>query len=393
MWIVPKNYPHYLVSAQDIVGSKKELSELSDQLEHSLMWRSKPSQLRTWLTRWNKGGWFQRLCGRMLKPSRQKCFVDALTSSLLVILASHLAQQESEKGKTTIGTCGPLSGSTYKQLNLPFAFSKTSKGTSRLDSPLSYQIWKKMVIQHRGEYSARLKLAHLTNESEFISLHTPSNQGPGDLWPTLRASMGSQDKSGKKKTRYQIPAAVKINWPTVTVQDSKNNGGKSQTRRNSVPLNTLVGLQGQGSNSSSGKSREQYNWQTPEARNQVGYHVQKNGSKTLKLGSQVAAEGSKMPIWLTPKVPSGGGQAVRTTPGGGLRKLEDQTEPMNRSGKLNADWVEQLMGLPVGMTQLSTAVSTKENRINRLRMLGNGVVPQTAEKAFRTLSIRIYNEL
>ena len=47
--------------------------------------------------------------------------------------------------------------------------------------------------------------------------------------------------------------------------------------------------------------------------------------------------------WLTPKTPTGGGQAVRTTPGGGLRKLEDQLaglldqESRNTSGK-SRDW-------------------------------------------------------
>lgn len=43
---------------------------------------------------------------------------------------------------------------------------------------------------------------------------------------------------------------------------------------------------------------------------------------------------------------------MRTTPGGGLRKLEDQTEPMDRTAKLNPNWVEQLMGLPTGWTAL-----------------------------------------
>jgi len=42
-----------------------------------------------------------------------------------------------------------------------------------------------------------------------------------------------------------------------------------------------------------------------------------SGRRTLDSGS--TSEG-----WLTPKTPTGGGQAVRKTPSGGLRKLEDQ---------------------------------------------------------------------
>jgi len=49
------------------------------------------------------------------------------------------------------------------------------------------------------------------------------------------------------------------------------------------------------------------------------------------------------------------------------------------------------MGLPVGWTQLNDA-KPGENRIDRLRLLGNGVVPQTAEKAFKVLLKRIFKE-
>lgn len=61
----------------------------------------------------------------------------------------------------------------------------------------------------------------------------------------------------------------------------------------------------------------------------------------------------RMAGWLTPKCPSGGGQASRTTPGGGLRKLEDQvvsvphvpTEKAD-SGRLNPRFSLWLMGYP-----------------------------------------------
>ena len=42
--------------------------------------------------------------------------------------------------------------------------------------------------------------------------------------------------------------------------------------------------------------------------------------------SERPIEESAYSSWLTPKTPTGGGQLIRTTPGGGLRKLEDQVE-------------------------------------------------------------------
>jgi hypothetical protein len=50
--------------------------------------------------------------------------------------------------------------------------------------------------------------------------------------------------------------------------------------------------------------------------------------------------------------------------------------------KLNPDWVCTLMGIPVGWVSVD---GEGKNRIDKLRLLGNGVVPQTAEVAFVTL--------
>jgi hypothetical protein len=72
-------------------------------------------------------------------------------------------------------------------------------------------------------------------------------------------------------------------------------------------------------------------------------------------------------------------------------------------GKLNPDWVEWLMGVPIGWTSLEplepveilgweqepdiprTTDSTKD-RANRLRALGNAIVPQSLALFLRGIS-------
>lgn len=69
-------------------------------------------------------------------------------------------------------------------------------------------------------------------------------------------------------------------------------------------------------------------------------------------------------FWPTPKVPSGGGQMERTTPGGGIRKLEDAVsrEIGRNTGALNPTWVEWLMGFPAGWTDLEDSETPSSRR-------------------------------
>ena len=75
--------------------------------------------------------------------------------------------------------------------------------------------------------------------------------------------------------------------------------------------------------------------------------------------------------------------------GAKLRDAVEMDKPRNK--RLNPDWVEQLMGLEVGTTQLNDA-QQGDNHVDRLRMCGNGVVPQTAALAFATLFTEIMTE-
>ena len=73
------------------------------------------------------------------------------------------------------------------------------------------------------------------------------------------------------------------------------------------------------------------------------------------------------------------GHAWPSRPG---ERQHEWEPPRTIDGKLNATWVETLQGLPVGWTG-------KDNRIDRLRLLGNGVVSQCAALAWQTLNYHL----
>lgn len=157
MWIIPNNYRPSSAFVPATLESKEDLTLPGLDIALCVMWRSKPSPLRTWLQRWNRVSWLPHLFTRILKPSQRTSFETELTLSLPVIRASRSPLPATEKVPTTPDTSGRLSGDMSKQLDLLDVFLKTSKDISRLDSPQSSAIWKKMVTDMRQEYSQRVK--------------------------------------------------------------------------------------------------------------------------------------------------------------------------------------------------------------------------------------------
>ena len=147
----------------------------------------------------------------------------------------------------------------------------------------------------------------------------------------------------------------------------------------------LFGLPDWAKSRKSGSHRELCeNWATPRSGKttdeDAGAWKKRNETgdvATMPLGTQVQE-------WPT-ATSSTGGQEPEGDTG---RKLTTVAK-----GKLNPRWVETLMGVPVGWCMPScTKLNDREyyekcdNRTDELRLLGNGVVPATAEKAFRELS-------
>jgi hypothetical protein len=76
VWIIPTACQAFSAYAQDTVASKEDLSSPDLSIELSLMSRSKPTPLPTWLRRWNKGGWhlsstYRWLITVILKPCQK----------------------------------------------------------------------------------------------------------------------------------------------------------------------------------------------------------------------------------------------------------------------------------------------------------------------------------
>lgn len=363
-WILPKQL-HTLASVRGTEALISDLTEQSQVCEQSLLVRSKPSPARTWLQKWKRDSWTALLSGRILKPSHTSSFTDEWISFLEATHANHSQRQGSEQDQTTQDTFGLSSQTEFDLCDPRCAFSRTSKDTSRWDSPASSATWKNWVTKCRGAYSLRVKSVHLTNGKESSS------------WPTANAR---DWKDGTAECNQRaIDAGHQISLARAAtcwaIPDTTQRGhGPSQLNRNSPPLASQVmmrptpcamesekaGLYNKGQmgqslsamanrgelglpdpvNHSTNVSRQEL-WRTPSSSDREGgiMEMRPNCAGKYKLRDHVHAN------WATATVSTG---ANRQKDGSMIPKLDTQVQ-----GKLNPRWVETLMGLPVGWTMPS----------------------------------------
>ena len=348
MWIIPKTLSAFV---PDTEGLNLELDEQAWMLEQSAMWRSKPSAAPTWLRRLKKGGWITHLSGRILKPSLHESFVEKYTDSLEDIHVNHSPALGSDKEKKTQDTYGHTSSSTSGQLDLFGAFGKMSKDTPRWGYGESCPIWKKKVIELRQVYSVRKKLA----------LHTKGNECSS--WPTPQASEGKANRHrnnpNAKGSQEWLTTKVMDTWATPQASDHIE-GARTAKESNQKCLGRDL--------------NQMQNWPTPRAGN-PGSRKPGTGGKVLAEEAKIHnglqdqeksnTSGKNQGSWATPRSRDAGEWCMNKARVGTKKEdtLTGQATERKTLGKLNPNWVEQLMGLSTGWTDLgywATELSPKQ---------------------------------
>jgi len=321
MWILPKQLhtSAYVLDTKELGLDSEAFSQIC---EKSLTWRGKDSLSRTWLQRWKRESWMQHLSSRTLSNSHTESFVDAWTSSLEDSRVSHSQLLESVKLLKTPDTSSPTSQTELESANLELFSSKTYKESSVARQPtenqfssMSSEHWKDWVIEQRQEYSQRKKLAHHIRESEYTSLELKPNWST----PTVMDTANIQQPRKKNPSGGQKqPLCQEVkNWPTPTTAEGTKIG--NQPNFGQVGLSNHPSIVGQPDRAKLNKSgNTQGSWGTPRASTAMSAKITEN--------------------------------LVNRNVG----NLEEQHGRQSIGGKLNPNWVEHLMGLPVGWTDLGS---------------------------------------
>lgn len=318
----------------------------------SVMSKGKPMQHQSLSSAWRKGTWIRRLSGMMLPPSMANNGVVSLILSLRASRANRGVTQGNGRGSRTNGGYGVTSPRSYARWH-PDTSSWRMFLASLEGEPVTYsETWPAWGSMRSGVCSVRRAWEPPTFGSGFSFLPpTPttmpeapqkgSNQkatppcllDAAGVWPTPTAADAERHSNTYMRGNPTLIGAVRM-WPTPTICGNENRRGSSPTSGDG--LETAV-----------------KKWPTPRvggliggsgSREMMGTKVRR-GEISEEEATQIA--GTQV-LWRTP-VARDFRETVR---GAGNFRAHDKegSLPDQAGGKLNPDWVEWLMGWPIGWT-------------------------------------------
>ena len=287
-WVIPSTISASAQDLQELTLGSEEFSQLAAR---SLMWRSKPSPSQTWLKRWKRESWIQHLSGRTFGHLTGNPIVERWMSSQVDSHVNHSVQQGTVLQMMTQDTCSQQSNESSEKFDQDLFSSKTLKASSH--------------------QSSEDKKAH-----QFSCMS----------WENWKALV-SQQRGACSQRKKLVPRTEETEsslqqWPTATVGDSRD------TARGT----TKTGVMHKGSTLTDATRT----WPTP----------------TVQEAGKISNRPNFGQTGLS-NHPSIQGKTTRQK----LNKSRDGLPDQDRSntigksqGQLNPDWVEQLMGIPVGWT-------------------------------------------
>lgn len=357
MWIIPSQLSKCApdMVALDLASKTSLASDCEPSHIVSLRGSLKPISS----VKWKRDSWMQHLYGAILKPSHTDRFTDWWTSSLQDTLVSRSLPQASEPVKTTQDTFGLGLQTEFDFFNQDSACLKMSKDTLAWDCAKSSETWEQQVTRRRGEYSARVKSARLTSAS------APSS------WPTIRASeykdvgpIGSKSHDHMLGKGYLcavvtqeecgLPAPANHStlgsrqgsseqWRTPCERDHHPHG---LNRTRNVPQILLS------------HQVEQKQWATPRSGKTTDENPETWAKRQEKGDVATMPLTAQVKCWGTPTA-----RDHKSGRGNEEREYKELTPMVERTqaGKLNPQWVTQLMGLNLGWVSPSCPASVIRN--------------------------------
>ena len=327
MWIVPKTLSAFV---PDTEGLNLGLDERAWMLEQSAMWRSKPSSKQTLLAKIEEGRMDNAPIYSDLKTFPAEIFRGKVHGLIGGYPCQPFSQRESEKEKKTQGTYGHTSEACHGQLDLFGASLKMSEDTPRWGYGESCPIWKKMVTERSGDCSARRKQARLTNASESSSWQNYPTPAARDYKGTNSEHHVMNKSKGYKGHMNQLPNFIKYSkWPTPRAGNpgSRKPGTGGKILAEEAKIHN--GPPAQEKSSTSGKNHG--SWPTARSSDAEGGRI-----KTERTEKGFRSKREKSDQYFGAK----------------LRDAAEMEKPPTM--KLNPNWCEQLMGLPIGWTDLGS---------------------------------------
>ena len=307
MWL---HVPASCRSVAATEGSTSPSEPCFRELERSATWSGKSRPLRSWQRAWIRATWMRRLSGMTCEPSTLDRGVAQWISSLRDSHASPYRSPEGVPEPTTLDGYGPQSAMPLTAAGQQLSFSRMFLDSSPKVLTKSFPTLPPSGSLRNGAVTARPRSV------------LPIVGIAGSAWPTPDAEVSTRSNrslSPRAAVRPNLAALAKM-WPTPTATDAKASGASGYS--------TLSGRHS-GTTLTDAAVRL---WATPTASD--------NSNRTTR---SAPSHGRRHGFTLA-------GQEVDHMNG----HRPETTQPAGRHGTaLNPEFVELLMGLPVGWTDFA----------------------------------------